>query len=194
MAKAGAKVTRSDGKKAARPTLLPCASVFPSVRLRLPKACHGGSTASGQEQEKCRHQVSGSMISARFDKENLRNSLPHRFMYELMIATRKLGYYPNLLSPSTFNEKVICRKLFAARPIYRTVADKHAVRDYVSQKIGKKYLVPMYEVIDRPDQISFNHLPERFFMQPNNASGTLFSAANKWSLDPKTISNFVINY
>jgi hypothetical protein len=152
-----------------------------------------GSTASGQEQEKSRQQVNGSMISARFDKENLRKSLPHRFMYELMMATRQLGYYPNLLKPSTFNEKVMCRKLFAARPIYRTVADKYAVRNYVSQKIGKKYLVPMYEVIDRPGQIGFDKLPERCIMQPNNASGILFAVTNKWSLDPKIISDFIVN-
>lgn len=48
------------------------------------------------------------------------------------------------------------------------LADKYAVRQYVRQRIGDKYLVPLLGKWDCPDEIDFESLPTKFVMKPNN--------------------------
>ena len=43
----------------------------------------------------------------------------------------KLGYPLNLAAPRTFNEKLVHRRLFGRDPLWTTVADKVAVRDWL---------------------------------------------------------------
>lgn len=56
---------------------------------------------------------------------------------------KNLNYSPNFNDPKTFNEKVQWLKLNDRLPIHTICADKYAVRNYVINKIGEKYLVPL---------------------------------------------------
>ncbi|MAS96276.1 MAG: hypothetical protein CMO55_23990 [Verrucomicrobiales bacterium] len=49
----------------------------------------------------------------------------------------------NLENPLTYNEKVNWRKLRCRNPLYVTCADKLAAREYVKEKIGGEYLIPL---------------------------------------------------
>ena len=62
---------------------------------------------------------------------------------EKLLFFLKLGYWPDFRSPRTFNEKINCRKLFSEDDLMVSCMDKVAVRDYVADKIGDEYLIPL---------------------------------------------------
>ena len=49
----------------------------------------------------------------------------------------KLGYDLDLNNPQTFNEKIQWLKLYDRKPLYITMVDKYAVKDYVASVIGE---------------------------------------------------------
>lgn len=65
---------------------------------------------------------------------------------------RKLGYEPDFEHPKTFNEKIQWLKIYDRTPLHTLCADKYAVREYVKEKIGDNYLIPLilqtYDVND----------------------------------------------
>lgn len=54
-----------------------------------------------------------------------------------------LGYDPDFENPKTLSEKIQWLKLNDRTSLHTQCADKYAVRDYVTQVIGEKYLVPL---------------------------------------------------
>lgn len=59
-------------------------------------------------------------------------------------------YTLSLSKPLTFSEKTNYRKLHPL-DIYSTLADKYSVREYVSKKIGSKYLIPLQCLLSNGD-------------------------------------------
>ena len=53
------------------------------------------------------------------------------------------GFYPSLLFPVRYTEKMQWRKLFDLNPLYAVLCDKIAVREVVAQRIGPEFLVPL---------------------------------------------------
>jgi hypothetical protein len=80
------------------------------------------------------------------------------------------GYYPNILFPKTFNEKLQRRKLFDRRPLLTLMADKYAVRNYVRERLPVDF-PRLYCVTDNPSDISLKSLPNKFVIKPTHASG-----------------------
>lgn len=93
------------------------------------------------------------------------------------------GVFPNLFFPSTFNEKVMARGLFDTRPILRQFADKFAVRDYVSKRLGEDFLPELYCVTRSPRDIPFNRLPGSFVAKPTHGAGWVRLVRDKNTLD-----------
>ncbi|MBP3392995.1 MAG: glycosyl transferase [Lentisphaeria bacterium] len=83
----------------------------------------------------------------------------------------QLGKWPDLESPQTFNEKLQWLKLYDRRPEYTMMTDKYRVREYIKEKIGEEYLIPLLGVWDDPDEIDFDALPEQFVLKCNHNSG-----------------------
>ena len=54
------------------------------------------------------------------------------------------GHLPNLENPQTLNEKLQWIKLYDHKDYYTTCADKYCVRDYIRERIGDDYLIPLY--------------------------------------------------
>lgn len=77
----------------------------------------------------------------------------------------------DLNHPVTFNEKVQWLKLYDSTELKTRLADKYLVRDYVAEKIGSQYLIPILGVYDSFEDIDFEKLPQRFVMKTNHASG-----------------------
>lgn len=78
---------------------------------------------------------------------------------------RKLGYVGDFEQPQTFQEKIQYRKLYGNHEFYAMVADKYRVRDYVADKVGSKYLVPLLGVYDRLTSSVFDTLPDQFVIR-----------------------------
>lgn len=51
------------------------------------------------------------------------------------------------------------------------MVDKYKVRDYIAEKLGEEYLIPLLGVWDNADDIDFDKLPEQFVLKCNHNSG-----------------------
>lgn len=89
----------------------------------------------------------------------------------------------DLEHPQTFNEKLQWLKLYDRRPEYTIMADKAAVRGYVADRIGEKYLVPLLGIWDQPEEIDFDSLPDEFVLKCAHDSGSALVCTGKNNFD-----------
>lgn len=96
-----------------------------------------------------------------------------------------VGHRLELKNPKGFCEKLQWLKLYARRPEYTSMVDKNLVKEYVSSKIGKKYIVPNLGVWDKPEEIDFSLLPNQFVLKTTHAAGSsgVIICKNKDSFD-----------
>ena len=92
-------------------------------------------------------------------------------LYLKIIFKHNFGYYPNLRSPKTFNEKLQWLKLYCRRPEYSIMADKYAVKNYVSSIIGDQYIIPTLCVWENVNDIVWEKLPNQFILKTTHDSG-----------------------
>ena len=97
---------------------------------------------------------------------------------------------PNLKAPKTFNEKLQWLKLYNHRPEYMMMVDKYLVRDYICEKLGEEYIIPLLGVWDSPDEIDFEALPEKFVLKCNHNSGLgMYICTDKSRMDVEKVKN-----
>ena len=84
----------------------------------------------------------------------------------------RMGRELNLEDPQLFSEKLQWLKLHDHNPLYTQLVDKYRVRDYIAQKVGAEYLIPLLGVWDDPDEIDFDALPDQFVLKCTHNSGT----------------------
>ncbi len=89
----------------------------------------------------------------------------------------------DLKNPKSFNEKIQWLKLYDRKNIYITMVDKYAVKDYIANIIGDKYIIPTYGVWDSFDDINFDILPNQFVLKCTHDSGGLVIVRDKSLLD-----------
>lgn len=82
----------------------------------------------------------------------------------------KVGRFPNMRNPETFNEKILHRCLYPD-PRYIDLTDKLKVRDYVARKVGPKHLIPLLANPDDFTEDVYDSLPSAFVMKANHGSG-----------------------
>ena len=92
----------------------------------------------------------------------------------------------DLENPKTFNEKLNYLKLNDRNHLSPIVADKVEVRDYVSDLIGDRYLIPLIGIYSNANQIQLNELPEKFVIKANHGSGFNLICNDKNILDWKS--------
>lgn len=85
--------------------------------------------------------------------------------------------------PKTFNEKIQWLKLYDSTALKTHLADKYLVREWVKEKIGEQYLIPLLGVWDKFDEINFDLLPDRFVLKANHGSGYNIIVDNKKTMD-----------
>ena len=108
---------------------------------------------------------------SRFDRYGLTKILSDK-CYLKMAFKANLGKKLNLKQPKTFNEKLQWLKLYKRNQEYTTYVDKYKVREYIAEKLGEEYLIPLLGVWDNPDDIDFDALPDQFVLKCNHNSGT----------------------
>ncbi|NHF61536.1 glycosyl transferase [Flavobacteriaceae bacterium TP-CH-4] len=85
---------------------------------------------------------------------------------------KNFGQKPNLKNPKTLNEKIQWLKINDRSPLHTQCADKYAVRDYVSSRIGSEYLVPLYFHTKNVNDLVPENLPDvPFIIKTNHDSG-----------------------
>lgn len=91
----------------------------------------------------------------------------------------------NFNNPKTYNEKIQWMKIYDSTPIKTQLADKYLVRDWVKEKIGEEYLIPLLGVYDSFDEIDFDKLPNQFVIKCNHGCGYNIIVKNKNTFDKK---------
>ena len=89
----------------------------------------------------------------------------------------------NMDNLRTYNEKIQWMKLYDSTPLKTRLADKVAVREWVSEKIGEQYLVPCYGVWNCFEEINFDMLPDQFVLKANHGCGWNVIVKDKKNLD-----------
>ena len=93
------------------------------------------------------------------------------------------GYWPNLKSPRSFEEKVVSRMLFDRNPLWTLFSDKLRVRDYVAERVGEECLVPLLWHGENPDEIPFDEFPSKFVIKTNHGCYYNIIVTDKAQLD-----------
>ncbi len=99
----------------------------------------------------------------------LRNGLSDE-AYALWVMRREFGA-ADIRNPQTFNEKIQWLKLYDRRPMYSKAADKLAVRKYVDERIGRKYLTHLYGSYQSVRDLSGATLPTTCALKCTHGSG-----------------------
>lgn len=91
--------------------------------------------------------------------------------YLKRVFKMRMGYDLNLDNPKTFNEKLNWLKLHDRNPEYTRMADKYEFKNYVTEKLGLGYVIPLLGVYNNFDEINFDELPEQFILKCTHDSG-----------------------
>lgn len=94
-------------------------------------------------------------------------------LYLKCLVRFRAGYWPNLKTPKTYDEKLQWLKLYNHRPEYTAMVDKISAKDYVKSIIGDEYIIPTLKIYDDVNEIKLDELPERFVLKTNNGSANL---------------------
>lgn len=80
------------------------------------------------------------------------------------------GVLPRLNPPISFNEHILHRIIYDRDPKLRIVCDKLAVRRLIGERVGEEYVVPLLGVWERPREITWHTLPQKFVLKPNHSA------------------------
>lgn len=83
-----------------------------------------------------------------------------------------MGYWMDWKNPKSFSEKLQWLKIYNRLPVYTTMVDKLAVKKYVADIIGKEYIIPTLGVWDKPEDIDWDMLPDKFVLKTTHGGGS----------------------
>lgn len=92
----------------------------------------------------------------------------------------------------TFTQKIQVRKLYPKNSLFTICADKYLVRDYVREKIGEEYLIPLYLVTDKLTLDQWKELPNSFVVKPNHDSGNFEVITDKVNLSKRHVKQILL--
>lgn len=120
-----------------------------------------------------------------FDAQRLKVPRKLRPLYREIFSRslRKIGTSPDIFKGEDFNNKIKWLMLFDQGEDIIQCSDKLAVRDYVSERVGKEYLNEIYNIWDNPELIDFETLPDAFVLKTNHDSGSVWIVKNKYETD-----------
>lgn len=104
------------------------------------------------------------------------NTLKHYFKKEM-------SYELNLDNPTSFNEKLQWLMVYYRDPIMSRCVDKVSVRTYVADQVGPEYLVPVYGIYDKAEDVNFDELPNQYVLKPSHSSGKFVICTDNSGLD-----------
>lgn len=103
--------------------------------------------------------------------QNFFGWLPDKTYLQLLYRF-KMGHRLDLNHPKTFTEKIQWLKLYNRRPEYTLMVDKYAVKKYVADIIGEKYIIPTLGVWNKPEDIDWDALPNEFVLKTTHGGGS----------------------
>lgn len=95
----------------------------------------------------------------------------------------KFKHFANLRNPKTFNEKLNWMKLNYRDTQYTKLVDKYEIKEYVSNLIGNKYVIPTLGIWNHFDEIDFEGLPNQFVLKCTHDSEGVVIVKDKEKMD-----------
>lgn len=119
---------------------------------------------------------------------NKTQALYYRLMFndknfKLHVYTKRHNRKPNLEHPKSFTEKLLWCSLNYRDNRFVWYADKYTVREHVKSVIGEEYLIPLYDVVDRAEDMDFEKYPKRFVMNATHGSNMVILCSDKSKFD-----------
>ncbi|WP_172116998.1 ATP-grasp fold amidoligase family protein [Halomonas hibernica] len=104
-----------------------------------------------------------------------------------VLATKLLhfkttGKWINLKNPKDFNEKLQWLKLNEDQSLKAVCADKYAVYQYIEENYDSSILNKLIAVYDKPSDVEWDKLPEKFAMKCNHGCAYNIVTKNKYEL------------
>lgn len=98
---------------------------------------------------------------------------------------RGFGRYIDWKDPKDINEKINWLKFHSDTSEWTRLADKYLVREHIAKMGLDDMLVKLYGKWDKPEDIDWKSLPDKFIMKTNNGSGEVFICNDKTAIDTK---------
>lgn len=95
----------------------------------------------------------------------------------------EMGRDLDLDDPRTFNEKQLWLNLRHRDPRWVACSDKYAVREYVRERVGADYLIPLLGVYEDSDELDVDALPDQFVIKATHGSGWNLVVRDKRQVD-----------
>lgn len=94
----------------------------------------------------------------------------------------------HLNPPVNLNEKILWLSLYSDTSEWTRLADKHKVREYISEQGFENILVPLYGKWDKAEDIEWNKLPDSFVLKTNHGCGAVWIVEDKSTIDKGEIT------
>jgi len=134
-----------------------------------------------------RRAVQSALIRSKWkrDKKSLPLTEEHWDLYKGIhqASWLRLQDFPNLVDCRDYNDRIQWLKLFDQDPRIVQCADKVAVRDYIRERTGEKYLTKLLQVTSSFGEIEFDALPEAFVIKATHDSASAVLVRDKAALD-----------
>ena len=101
------------------------------------------------------------------------------------------GYVPDWDNPKDLNEKICKEIIDNDMDRWTELADKVLVRDFVKERGYGENLSELYGVWDKPEDIDWDSLPDKFVIKCNHDSGSSKIIGKSKGFDKKAIGSFL---
>lgn len=118
----------------------------------------------------------------RFGILSILRFIPSKLMVKIQYRI-KLHRKLNLNNPKRWTEKLQLYKLRYRNAILKECSDKYLVRQFIESKGLKHILVDLYDVVNLPNEIDFDRLPDKFVIKTTHGSGTNIFCSSKSELN-----------
>ena len=103
------------------------------------------------------------------------------------LYVKKSGKNIDWNNPLSYTEKVNYSKLYGATKKKSYLTDKVAVREWVKEKIGEEYLIPLWGIYNSFEEIPFGELPDQFVIKCNHDSASVYVCDDKNKINKKIL-------
>lgn len=93
------------------------------------------------------------------------------------------GRILNLDEPKRFSEKLQWLKLYDRNPMYHTMVDKEAAKEWAARIIGSEHIISTLGVWERFDDIDFSSMPDEFVLKCTHDSHSVIICHEKGAFD-----------
>ncbi len=118
-------------------------------------------------------------------KRFLYSLLPDSIFYQVKYFTTH-GSLCNFNKPQKFSEKIHHRMRYP-KEIFSVLADRVEVRNFIAERIGSKYLVPMIITYENSQDFDIDELPKSFVMKANDSAGQVKVVEDKNLENPREL-------